>query len=184
MHSHDLTYLHKHRRTVIFRYKRGIQNRYRQDKPRRIFGIHQETTKRSVCSSPGLSVTVRPTAPRRLFSVGFIAATSAARPSPPKSRSGKAPSGSDALESVSGKVVDDMRDYHTELRQSGNVDLTVARASVRSADRLADIAQLHLKLKKVHGALVLYGERPHTELMHMSMDNSEGIPRMSLTPIV
>jgi hypothetical protein len=90
----------------------------------------------------------------------------------------------DALESVSGKVVDDMRDYYTELRQSGNVDLTIARASVRSADRLADIAQLHLKLKKVHGALVLYGERPHTELLHMSMDTLDGVPRMSLTPIV
>jgi hypothetical protein len=90
----------------------------------------------------------------------------------------------DALESVSGKVVDDMRDYYTDLRQSGNVDLTIARASVRSTDRLADIAQQHLKLRKVHGALVLYGERPHTELMHLDMDVSEGVPRLHLTPIV
>jgi KaiC/GvpD/RAD55 family RecA-like ATPase len=90
----------------------------------------------------------------------------------------------DALESVSSKVVDDMRDYYTDLRQSGNVDLTVARASVRSTDRLADIAQQHLKLRKVHGALVLYGERPHTELMHLDMSTFEGVPRLSLTPIV
>lgn len=90
----------------------------------------------------------------------------------------------DALESVSGRVVDDMRDYFTDLRQSGNVDLSIARASVRSTDRVADIAQLHLKLRKVHGALVLYGERPHTELMHFAMDGSEGVPRLSLTPIV
>ena len=67
---------------------------------------------------------------------------------------------------------------------NGNVDLSIARASVRSTDRLADIAQLHLKLRKVHGALVLYSERPHTELMHMAMDGSEGVPRLSLTPIV
>jgi KaiC/GvpD/RAD55 family RecA-like ATPase len=90
----------------------------------------------------------------------------------------------DALESVSGKIVDDMRDYYTELRQSGNVDLTIARASVRSTDRIADIAQQHLKLRKVHGALVLYGERPHTELLHFDMDVSEGVPRLHLTPIV
>ena len=90
----------------------------------------------------------------------------------------------DALESVSGKVVDDMREYYTELRQSGNVDLTIARASVRSTDRIADIAQQHLRLQKVHGALVLYGERPHTELMHFDMDVSEGVPRLQLTPIV
>ncbi len=90
----------------------------------------------------------------------------------------------DALESVSGKVVDDMRDYYTELRQSGNVDLTVARASVRSTDRIADIAQQHLKLRKVHGALVLYGERPHTELLHVDMDTTEGLPLLRLTPIV
>jgi hypothetical protein len=89
----------------------------------------------------------------------------------------------DALEGVSGKVVDDMRDYFTDLRQSGNVDLSIARASVRSTDRIADIAQVHLKLRKVHGALVLYGERPHTELMHFAMDTSEGLPRLSLTPI-
>jgi KaiC/GvpD/RAD55 family RecA-like ATPase len=90
----------------------------------------------------------------------------------------------DALESVSGRIVDDMREYYTDLRQSRNVDLTIARASVRSTDRVADIAQLHLKLRKIHGALVLYGERPHTELLHFSMDSSEGIPRLSLTPIV
>jgi hypothetical protein len=89
----------------------------------------------------------------------------------------------DALEMVSAKVVDDMRDYYTDLRQSGNVDLSIARASVRSTDRIADIAQLHLKLRKVHGALVLYGERPHTELLHLTMDVSEGLPRLLLTPI-
>ena len=90
----------------------------------------------------------------------------------------------DALESISGRIVDDMRAYYTDLRQSGNVDLTIARASVRSTDRLADIAQLHLKLRKIHGALVLYGERPHTELLHFAMDSSEGYPRLHLTPIV
>jgi len=90
----------------------------------------------------------------------------------------------DALESVSGRIVDDMRDYYTDLRQSGNVDLSVLRASVRSTDRVADIAQIHMKLRKVHGALVLYCERPHTEMMHFSMDSLEGVPRLSLTPIV
>jgi hypothetical protein len=35
----------------------------------------------------------------------------------------------------------------------------------------------------MHGALVLYGERPHTELMHFSMDLSENLPMLSLTPI-
>jgi KaiC/GvpD/RAD55 family RecA-like ATPase len=89
----------------------------------------------------------------------------------------------DSLEMVSGKVVDDMRDYFTDLRLSGNVDLSIARASVKSTDRLADIAQVHLKLRKVHGALVLYGERPHTELMHFSMNGLENLPRLALTPI-
>jgi hypothetical protein len=89
----------------------------------------------------------------------------------------------DALEMVSSKVVDDMRDYYTDLRQSGNVDLSIARASVRSTDRIADIAQLHLKLMKVQGALVLYGERPHTELMHVTMDSTDNLPRLDLTPI-
>ena len=90
----------------------------------------------------------------------------------------------DALESVSGRIVDDMRDYYTDLRQSGNVDLSVVRASVKSTDRVADIAQIHMKLSKIHGALVLFCERPHTELMHFSMDSSEGIPRLNLIPIV
>jgi KaiC/GvpD/RAD55 family RecA-like ATPase len=90
----------------------------------------------------------------------------------------------DALESVSGRIVDDMRDYYTDLRQSGNVDLSVVRASVKSTDRVADIAQIHMKLSKIHGALVLFCERPHTELMHFSMDSSEGIPRLNLISIV
>jgi len=89
----------------------------------------------------------------------------------------------DALEMATGRAVDDMRDYYSDLRQSGSVDLTVARASVRSTDRVADISQVHLKLRKVLGALVLYGERPHTGLFHLGMDVSGGLPRLALTPI-
>ena len=89
----------------------------------------------------------------------------------------------DALEMATGKPIDDMRDYYANLRQTGNVDLTVARASVRSTPRLADISQVHLKLRKVLGALVLYGERPHTGLFHCDMDASAGLPQLRLTPI-
>ena len=87
------------------------------------------------------------------------------------------------LHSGTGCAVDDMRDYYANLRQTGNVDLTVARASVRSTPRLADISQVHLKLRKVLGALVLYGERPHTGLFHYDMDTSAGLPQLRLTPI-
>ncbi len=89
----------------------------------------------------------------------------------------------DALEMATGRAVDDMRDYYTDLRQTGNVDLTVARASVRSTERLADISQVHLKLRKVLGALVLYGERPYTGMYHLTMDPSGGLPELRLTPI-
>jgi hypothetical protein len=89
----------------------------------------------------------------------------------------------DALEMASGKAVEDMRDYYANLRQTGNVDLTIARASVRSTDRLADISQVHLKLRKVLGALVLYGERPHTGLFQYDLDASAGLPQLRLTPI-
>ena len=54
---------------------------------------------------------------------------------------------------------------------------------MRSTPRLADISQVHLKLRKVLGALVLYGERPHTGLFHYDMDASAGLPQLRLTPI-
>ena len=59
----------------------------------------------------------------------------------------------------------------------------MACASVRGTPRLAGISQVHLKLRKVQGALVLYGERPHTGLFHCDMDASAGLPRLRLTPI-
>jgi len=42
-----------------------------------------------------------------------------------------------------------------ELKRVGQVDPPISRASVRSTPRLADISQVHLKLRKVLGALVL-----------------------------
>ena len=54
---------------------------------------------------------------------------------------------------------------------------------MRSTPRLTDISQVHLKLRKVLGALVLYGERSHTGLFHYDMDASAGLPKLRLTPI-
>lgn len=70
-----------------------------------------------------------------------------------------------------------------ELKRVGPVVPPIASASVRSTPRLTDISQVHLKLRKVLGALVLYGERSHTGLFHYDMDASAGLPQLRLTPI-
>ncbi len=52
------------------------------------------------------------------------------------------------------------------------------------ATKLASISDIHLRLTREHGCLLLYGVKPRTGLYAVEMDASRGYPLPRLTPIV
>jgi len=45
------------------------------------------------------------------------------------------------------------------------------------------IADVHLKVTREHGCLLVYGVKPRTPVYVMELDTSEGYPMPKLTPI-
>lgn len=65
----------------------------------------------------------------------------------------------------------------------GDVLLYMAKHSTRARGILADLADVHLKLDEINGALVLYSLKPPSRLHHVRYDYDKGYPSVTLTPI-
>jgi len=68
-----------------------------------------------------------------------------------------------------------MRSMLVALAKAGRKELTA---------RVSPIADIHLRLVREHGCLLLYGIKPRTGLYGVEMDVSKGYPLPKLTPIV
>jgi len=53
-----------------------------------------------------------------------------------------------------------------------------------SSENLASMASQHVRMENLDGSIVLYGEKPHTELYNISFSYAGGVPKAVLTPIV
>ncbi len=91
----------------------------------------------------------------------------------------------DTLESVYGdKVLEQMSGVLGAVRRSGDVFVGfVTPQSVLSA-KLANLASTVIHMESLNGSVVLYGQKPYTELFAVSWDWSGGVPEMVLRPIV
>jgi len=66
-------------------------------------------------------------------------------------------------------------------------DLTIALLKPgypRAAEVLGATADVHLKIAREHGAVLVYGVKPRTNVYALEMDTSEGYPMPKLTPII
>jgi len=54
----------------------------------------------------------------------------------------------------------------------------------RLAKILGAIADVHFKMTREHGALLLYGLKPRTEIYAVEMDVTKGYVMPKLTPII
>ena len=71
--------------------------------------------------------------------------------------------GFDTLESIYGPgVLDGMMDYLTSLLNNEGVFVATVTPSVKSTNRLADLAHTHIRIDKTSGVTVLCGEEPFT----------------------
>nr|MDO8133396.1 gas vesicle protein GvpD [Candidatus Njordarchaeum guaymaensis] len=71
------------------------------------------------------------------------------------------------------------------VRQKGNLAITVLRPGYGAASViLGEVVDVHLKIAERHGAVVLYGIKPRTNLYVVEMDTSRGYSVPKLTSVV
>ncbi len=91
----------------------------------------------------------------------------------------------DTLESVYGeRVLEQMSGVLASARRSGDVFVGFVTPQSASGSKLANLASTVIHMESVNGSVVLYGEKPYTELFAVSWDWSGGVPDMVLRPIV
>ncbi len=91
----------------------------------------------------------------------------------------------DTLESVYGdKVLEQMSGVLGAVRRSGDVFVGFVTPGSVSSAKLANLASTVIHMESLNGSVVLYGQKPYTELFAVSWDWSGGVPEMVLRPIV
>jgi len=73
----------------------------------------------------------------------------------------------------------------TLVREKRSLNILLLKPGYpRVSELLNAIADVHLKIIREHGALILYGLKPRTRLHFVEMDVSKGYPLPKLTPVV
>lgn len=93
--------------------------------------------------------------------------------------------GFDTLESIYGEqVMEQLIDHMAMVRRNKSIFVGIASPSSASTQRLLDLATVRLRVERILGTVVLYGEEPYTELNAMQLKDKELGGGISLTPIV
>jgi len=93
--------------------------------------------------------------------------------------------GFDTLESMYGPtIMDQLTGHLAAIKQNGCVFVAITSPSIRSTDRLADLANVRLMVERIGGTIVLYGKEPFTECHAVSLEKRERGGGIALTPIV
>ncbi|MEM1508137.1 MAG: hypothetical protein QXN40_08505 [Candidatus Bathyarchaeia archaeon] len=71
------------------------------------------------------------------------------------------------------------------LREIGGLGIVLLKPGYpRLAKILSSIADIHLRITREHGAVLVYGVKPRTSLHVLEMDVSKGYAMPKLTPII
>ena len=91
----------------------------------------------------------------------------------------------DTLESVYGEtVLEQLTGHLSSVRRSKDILVGHVSPLTKSTQKLANIAHVHLKVQNVNGSILLFGQKPYTELFNLAFSYETGVPRAVLTPIV
>ncbi len=91
----------------------------------------------------------------------------------------------DTLESVyEEKVLEEMSGVFSAVRRAKDVFIGFVTPQSASAAKLENLARVVLHLDSINGSVVLYGQKPYTELFSLAWDWSAGVPKAELRPIV
>ena len=93
--------------------------------------------------------------------------------------------GFDTLESTYGpNVMDQLTDHVGMMKRQKGVCVAITSPSSHSVRKLNDLANLHVKVERLGGTVVLYGEEPFTECNALAIEERGQGGKLSLTPIV
>ena len=91
----------------------------------------------------------------------------------------------DTLESVYGaKVLEQMSAHIASVRRARDIFVGLSNPLLASNDRLGSMAHVHVKVANLNGSIVLYGEKPFTEIFNLDFTYDGGVPKAELTPIL
>jgi len=91
----------------------------------------------------------------------------------------------DTLESVYGTdVLEQLSGHIASLRRERDLFVGITTPLTDSSQRLASMASQYVRVDNLDGSIVLYGEKPYTELYSLSFSYAGGVPKAVLTPIV
>jgi len=93
--------------------------------------------------------------------------------------------GFDTAESIYGpQVMEQLADHIAAVKRNRCVFVAMTSPSAVSARRLKDIATVHLKLDRIGGTVLLYGDEPYTECNAITFNENDRGTGLVLTPIV
>jgi len=82
------------------------------------------------------------------------------------------------------KVLEQMSGVFSAVRRAKDVFVGFVTPQSASAAKLENLARVVLHLDIINGSVVLYGQKPYTELFGLAWDWSGGVPKADLRPIV
>jgi archaellum biogenesis ATPase FlaH len=93
--------------------------------------------------------------------------------------------GFDTMQSMYGNdVSDQLMDFLALVRRNNAVFVALAPSSSASTGRLADLATTHIKIDRIGGTVLLFGEEPFTECYALNFEEKEAGGDVSLTRIL
>jgi KaiC/GvpD/RAD55 family RecA-like ATPase len=91
----------------------------------------------------------------------------------------------DTLEAVYGEnVASEMTGHISAIRKSKDIFVGLTSPTCKSAETVANLSSVHLRMENVDGCILLFGEKPYTGLYNLSIDYSKGYPKAILTQVV
>ena len=91
----------------------------------------------------------------------------------------------DTLESVYGDhVFEQMTGHLSAVRRSRDLFIGHVSPMTKTTPKLANLAHIHMRVQNVNGSILLFGQKPYTELFNLSLTYPRGAPKLVLTPIV
>jgi KaiC/GvpD/RAD55 family RecA-like ATPase len=93
--------------------------------------------------------------------------------------------GFDTLESTyGGKIMDQLTDHFAAVKRHRGIFIGFVSPSTKSTDRLADLATCELRVDRIGGTIVIYGEEPFTECNALTISEETDRTKLGLVPIV
>jgi len=91
----------------------------------------------------------------------------------------------DTLESVYGEsVLEQLTGHLSSIRRSRDILIGHVSPLTKSTQKLANLAHIHVRVQNVNGSILLFGQKPYTELFNLAFSYENGVPQAVLTPIV